>query len=221
MPDACSVEAFSPMHPTAPSSPFRLPSQSTAIAYQHHQPQSESPRSLPRPPRQSELLRDLSMFSWEYPAGSHARPVAFVVGAGQSTRGLSRGHLVEGKGERPIARIADEVGPMAAVGCHHALGEESIRSRYGNLFDMYKRITDENPYQPITTRSAPPERKRRRASTACWRSKAHVRPRVPSRDRRHLLGPRRHGANRGGSHHGHSGHWPAARRVLAGRRRGR
>ncbi len=27
------------------------------------------------------------------------------------------------------------------------LGEETIRGRYGNLFDMYKRITDENPYQ--------------------------------------------------------------------------
>ena len=27
------------------------------------------------------------------------------------------------------------------------LGEETIRGRYGNLFDMYTRITDENPYQ--------------------------------------------------------------------------
>ena len=27
------------------------------------------------------------------------------------------------------------------------LGEETIRGRYGNLFDMYARITDENPYQ--------------------------------------------------------------------------
>ncbi len=27
------------------------------------------------------------------------------------------------------------------------LGEEKIRERYGNLFDMYERITDENPYQ--------------------------------------------------------------------------
>ena len=26
------------------------------------------------------------------------------------------------------------------------LGEDVIRSRYGNLFDMYTRITDENPY---------------------------------------------------------------------------
>lgn len=26
------------------------------------------------------------------------------------------------------------------------LGEDTIRSRYGNLFDMYKRITDEDPY---------------------------------------------------------------------------
>ena len=27
------------------------------------------------------------------------------------------------------------------------LGEKTIRERYGNLFDMYSRITDENPYQ--------------------------------------------------------------------------
>ncbi len=27
------------------------------------------------------------------------------------------------------------------------LGEDTIRERYGNLFDMYERITDENPYQ--------------------------------------------------------------------------
>jgi succinate dehydrogenase / fumarate reductase flavoprotein subunit len=27
------------------------------------------------------------------------------------------------------------------------LGEEAIRERYGNLFDMYERITDENPYK--------------------------------------------------------------------------
>ena len=27
------------------------------------------------------------------------------------------------------------------------LGEETIRERYGNLFEMYQRITDENPYE--------------------------------------------------------------------------
>ena len=27
------------------------------------------------------------------------------------------------------------------------LGEDAVRERYGNLFDMYQRITDENPYQ--------------------------------------------------------------------------
>ena len=26
-------------------------------------------------------------------------------------------------------------------------GEDTIRERYGNLFDMYERITDENPYR--------------------------------------------------------------------------
>ena len=27
------------------------------------------------------------------------------------------------------------------------LGEQAIRERYGNLFEMYERITGENPYQ--------------------------------------------------------------------------
>jgi len=29
----------------------------------------------------------------------------------------------------------------------HRLGEDTIRERYGNLFDMYQRITDEDPYK--------------------------------------------------------------------------
>jgi succinate dehydrogenase / fumarate reductase flavoprotein subunit len=29
----------------------------------------------------------------------------------------------------------------------HRLGERTIRDRYGNLFEMYQRITDENPYK--------------------------------------------------------------------------
>jgi succinate dehydrogenase / fumarate reductase flavoprotein subunit len=29
----------------------------------------------------------------------------------------------------------------------HRLGERAIRDRYGNLFEMYQRITDENPYK--------------------------------------------------------------------------
>jgi succinate dehydrogenase flavoprotein subunit len=29
----------------------------------------------------------------------------------------------------------------------HRLGEDEIRDRYGNLFEMYERITDENPYK--------------------------------------------------------------------------
>jgi succinate dehydrogenase subunit A (EC 1.3.5.1) len=27
------------------------------------------------------------------------------------------------------------------------LGEDVVRARYGNLFDMYEEITDENPYK--------------------------------------------------------------------------
>jgi succinate dehydrogenase / fumarate reductase flavoprotein subunit len=36
------------------------------------------------------------------------------------------------------------------------LGEDAIRQRYGNLFDMYERITDENPYKvPMRIYPAP------------------------------------------------------------------
>ena len=36
------------------------------------------------------------------------------------------------------------------------LGEDRVRERYGNLFDMYQRITDENPYQvPMRIYPAP------------------------------------------------------------------
>lgn len=36
------------------------------------------------------------------------------------------------------------------------LGEPAVRDRYGNLFDMYERITDENPYQvPMRIYPAP------------------------------------------------------------------
>ncbi|MBI3628859.1 MAG: FAD-binding protein, partial [Candidatus Rokubacteria bacterium] len=49
----------------------------------------------------------------------------------------------EGRGVGPGGRgvyldFADAIG---------RLGEDNIRERYGNLFDMYERITDENPYQ--------------------------------------------------------------------------
>ena len=50
---------------------------------------------------------------------------------------------------RDIAsRSANEVCDFAAAIDRH--GEETIKSRYGNLFDMYAKITDENPYkQPM------------------------------------------------------------------------
>jgi succinate dehydrogenase / fumarate reductase, flavoprotein subunit len=49
----------------------------------------------------------------------------------------------EGKGVGPLKNgvyldFADAIG---------RLGEDVVRERYGNLFDMYERITDENPYK--------------------------------------------------------------------------
>jgi succinate dehydrogenase / fumarate reductase flavoprotein subunit len=49
----------------------------------------------------------------------------------------------QGKGVGPLKNgvYLDFAAAIARV------GEDTIRERYGNLFDMYERITDENPYQ--------------------------------------------------------------------------
>ena len=40
--------------------------------------------------------------------------------------------------------------------CHRPVGRDAIEGRYGNLFEMYERITDENPYQvPMRIYPAP------------------------------------------------------------------
>jgi succinate dehydrogenase / fumarate reductase flavoprotein subunit len=38
------------------------------------------------------------------------------------------------------------------------LGKDTIRERYGNLFDMYERITGENPYEADAIYPAPTTR---------------------------------------------------------------
>jgi succinate dehydrogenase / fumarate reductase flavoprotein subunit len=57
---------------------------------------------------------------------------------------------------RAAKEVCDEgrgVGPSGLgvyldfADCIERLGEDRIRERYGNLFDMYHRITDENPYR--------------------------------------------------------------------------
>ena len=49
-----------------------------------------------------------------------------------------------GQGRRPAARTAcTSTSPTPSS----RLGASTIRERYGNLFDMYERITDENPYK--------------------------------------------------------------------------
>jgi succinate dehydrogenase / fumarate reductase flavoprotein subunit len=49
----------------------------------------------------------------------------------------------QGKGVGPL-KNGVYLDFAAAIG---RVGEDTIRERYGNLFDMYERITDENPYQ--------------------------------------------------------------------------
>jgi succinate dehydrogenase / fumarate reductase flavoprotein subunit len=49
----------------------------------------------------------------------------------------------QGKGVGPL-RNGVYLDFAAAIG---RVGEDTIRERYGNLFDMYERITDDNPYQ--------------------------------------------------------------------------
>jgi succinate dehydrogenase flavoprotein subunit len=72
----------------------------------------------------------------------------------------SYGNLVpRDVGSRAAKRVCDEgrgVGPggrgvyLDFADAIKRLGEHVIRERYGNLFDMYERITDENPYkQPM------------------------------------------------------------------------
>jgi succinate dehydrogenase / fumarate reductase flavoprotein subunit len=69
----------------------------------------------------------------------------------------SYGNLVpRDVGSRAAKRVCDEgrgVGPggqgvyLDFVDAIKRLGEHVIRERYGNLFEMYERITDENPYK--------------------------------------------------------------------------
>jgi succinate dehydrogenase / fumarate reductase, flavoprotein subunit len=60
---------------------------------------------------------------------------------------------VASRNAKTVVDQGNGVGPLkngvyldfaAAIG---RVGEDTIRERYGNLFDMYERITDENPYQ--------------------------------------------------------------------------
>ena len=46
--------------------------------------------------------------------------------------------------------VKRENGDTLVLEVQQHLGEDSVRAKYGNLFDMYQQITDENPYkQPM------------------------------------------------------------------------
>jgi succinate dehydrogenase / fumarate reductase flavoprotein subunit len=55
----------------------------------------------------------------------------------------AKGVVDEGRGVGPL-RNGVYLDFAEAIG---RVGEDTIRERYGNLFDMYERITDENPYR--------------------------------------------------------------------------
>ncbi|MCY5991252.1 FAD-binding protein, partial [Salmonella enterica subsp. enterica serovar 1,4,[5],12:i:-] len=62
----------------------------------------------------------------------------------------------EGRGVGPKVREVDSDGTehMRARGVYldfseaiQRMGKDAVEKKYGNLFDMYQRITDENPYE--------------------------------------------------------------------------
>jgi succinate dehydrogenase / fumarate reductase flavoprotein subunit len=71
-----------------------------------------------------------------YPTYGNLAPAGHFVPGGQT--GLRRGRGVGPGGRGVYLDFADSI---------KRLGEHVVRERYGNLFDMYERITGENPYK--------------------------------------------------------------------------
>ena len=90
----------------------------------------------PRPPNEiSEADRDYFL-ERKYPAFGNLCPRDIASRAAKEVCDEGRGVGPGGRGV--YLDFADAI---------TRLGEDKIRERYGNLFEMYERITDENPYQ--------------------------------------------------------------------------
>src|SRR5204863_895394 len=90
---------------------------------------SKSPSQIPEPDRDYSLER-------KYPSYGNLAPRDIASRAAKEVCDDGRGVGPSGLGV--YLDFADAI---------RRLGEDRIRERYGNLFDMYQRITDENPYR--------------------------------------------------------------------------
>ncbi len=90
---------------------------------------TRSPDQIPEEDRDYYLERKYPAFGNLVPRDVASRNAKTMVDNGQGVGPLKNGVYLD---------FADSI---------NRLGESVIRERYGNLFDMYQRITDENPYQ--------------------------------------------------------------------------
>ncbi|MCC5951714.1 MAG: fumarate reductase/succinate dehydrogenase flavoprotein subunit [Acidimicrobiia bacterium] len=96
------------------------------------------PHQIPEDERDYYLERIYPSFGNLAPRDVSSRAAKRMVDAGHGIGPLQNGVYLD---------FADAIG---------RLGEQVVKERYGNLFDMYQRITDENPYQvPMRIYPAP------------------------------------------------------------------
>ena len=91
--------------------------------------ESRAPGDIPEAERDYYLERKYPAFGNLSPRDISSRAAKEVCDEGRGIGALGRGVFLDFEGA--IARI----------------GEDAIRQRYGNLFDMYEKITGENPYR--------------------------------------------------------------------------
>ena len=89
----------------------------------------KDPSTIPEEDRDYYLERKYPAFGNLVPRDIASRNAKTMVDAGHGVGPLHNGVYLD---------FADSIG---------RLGEDVVRERYGNLFDMYERITDENPYK--------------------------------------------------------------------------
>jgi succinate dehydrogenase / fumarate reductase, flavoprotein subunit len=91
--------------------------------------ENRAPGSIPESERDYFLERKYPSFGNLVPRDVASRNAKAMVDQGKGVGPLKNGVYLD---------FADAIGRV---------GESTVRERYGNLFDMYERITDENPYQ--------------------------------------------------------------------------
>ncbi len=90
---------------------------------------TRSPDRIPEPDRDYYLERKYPSFGNLVPRDVASRNAKAIIDQGRGVGPLRNGVYLD---------FSEAM---------HRLGEGSIRERYGNLFDMYERITDEDPYR--------------------------------------------------------------------------